>query len=129
MQHASINPPHHDGQDVLSSGLVVQPVGCVHHAGTRVDPEQPHANWVHAAIDREAQAGAFVGVGSPEPQQLQVDRRVLRNTDVIGRLREDGRVVVAVLDSDEHLERQTGQRCKYRHRNFRSIACVTLLRL
>lgn len=101
--------PHHDRQDVLRSGLVVQPVGRVHHASASVDPEQPHASWVHAAVDGEAQAGAFVGVGSPKPQQLQVDGCVLRNADVIGRLREDGRVVVAVLDSDEHLERQRGR--------------------
>lgn len=100
------SPSHHHSQDVLRFGLIVQPVGRVHHTSARIDPEQPHAGWVHATIDGEAQAGALVGIGRPEPQQLQVKRCVLRNTDVIGRLREDGRVVVAVLNSNEHLERQ-----------------------
>lgn len=100
----SPSPSHHDSQDVLRSGLIIQPVGRVHHTSARIDPEQPHAGWVHAAVDGEAQAGALISVGRPEPQQLQVDGRVLRDADVIGRLREDGRVVVAVLNSNEHLE-------------------------
>lgn len=100
----SPSPSHHDGQDVLRSGLVIQPVGRVHHASARIDPEQPHAGWVHAAVDGEAQACALIGVGRPEPQQLQVHGCVLRHADVVGRLREDGRVVVAVLNANEHLE-------------------------
>lgn len=96
-------PSHHDCKDVLGSGLIVQPVCRVHNTCARIHPEQPHAGRVYAAVDGEAQTGALVQVRCSDPQQLQVDGRVFRNADIIGWLREDRRVVIAVLYPDEHL--------------------------
>lgn len=77
---------HHDCKDVLGSGLIVQPVCRVHNTCAGIHPEQPHTGWVYAAVDGEAQTGTLVRVRRSDPQQLQVDRRVFRNADIIGRL-------------------------------------------
>lgn len=55
-------PPHHDGEDVLRSGLVVQPVCGVDDPRAGIHPEQSHAGWVHAAVDGVTQTSTFVHV-------------------------------------------------------------------
>lgn len=60
--------PHHNSEDVLSSGLVVQAIRGVDDARTRIDPEQSHTDWVHTAIDGEGQAGPLVHVRRFNPQ-------------------------------------------------------------
>ena len=102
-------PHYHDSEDVLCPGLVVQPVCGVDDPRAGIDPEQSHAGRVYAAIDGEAEAGTLVHVWGSNPQQLHVNRHVLRDADIISRLWEDWGVVVAVLDADEHLsDKETG---------------------
>lgn len=111
--HGNIFPPrlphYHDSEDVLRPGLVVQPVCGVDDPRTRIDPEQSHTGRVYASVDGEAETGTLVHVWSSNPQQLRVDRHVLRDADIISRLWEDWGIVVAVLDADEHLsDKETG---------------------
>ena len=70
-------PSYHDGEDVLRSGLVVQPVCGVDDPGAGIHPEQSHAGWVHTAIDGVAQTSTFVHVRRLNPHQLQVNGYVL----------------------------------------------------
>lgn len=68
---------HHNGEDVLRSGLIVQPACGVDDPRAGIHPEQSHAGRVHAAVDGVAQTSAFVHVRRPNPHQLHVDRYIL----------------------------------------------------
>ena len=68
---------HHNCEDVLRPGFIVQSVCGVNHPSARVDSEQPHAGRIHAAVDGEAQARAVVHVRGSQAQELRVHWRVL----------------------------------------------------
>lgn len=53
---------HHNSEDVLCSGLIVQPVCRIDDSRTWVDPEQSHTDWVHTTVYGETQTGALIHV-------------------------------------------------------------------
>lgn len=74
---------HHNSEDVLCPGFIVEPVCGVDDSCARIDPKQPHTGRVYAAIDGEAQTGTLINVRCSDPQQLHVNWYVLRYADII----------------------------------------------
>lgn len=95
---------HHDSEDVLGAGLVIQPLSSVHRARVGVDAEQTQAGGVDGAVEGVGQAVVLITVWGQHLDHLCVWGCVLWDGDIIGGLGESGRVVIVVKHGDVDLE-------------------------
>lgn len=100
---------HHDGQDVLGAGLTVQRLTSGDGPQTGVNTEEVQAAGVDGALQRELQTVVPIQVRSHNLDDLHVRLQVFRNSDFIGGLGEDGRIVVVVHHRDINLEHEGQQ--------------------
>ncbi len=89
---------------MLGTGFVVQPLGSVDDAQGGVDAEQMHATRVYGVLQRVGQPVMLITIRRQNLDHLSVRWRVLRNSDIIGWLGEDGSIVIVVHNSDVNLE-------------------------
>lgn len=109
---------YNDGEDVLGTGLMVQPLSSVNGALGGVDAEQTHAIRVYGALQRVGQPVMLITVRRQNLNHLSIRWRVLRDSDIIGWLGEDGSIVIVVHNSDLNLEngqREREERDERRH--------------
>lgn len=110
---------YNDGQNVLGTGLVVQPLSSVDDAQGGVDAEQKHATGVYGAMQKIGQLMMFITVWSQNLDHLSVRWHVFKNGDIIGWLGKDGIIVIVVNNSNVNLE-QEGER-------WNKASCQTLV--
>lgn len=99
---------HHDGQDVLGAGLAVQRLTSRDGPQTGVDTEEVQATGVYGALQRELQTVVPIQVRGHNLDHLGVCLQVFRNSDFVGGLGEDRRIVVVVQHRDVNLEHEEG---------------------
>lgn len=100
---------HHDGQDVLGAGLAVQRLTSGDGPQTGVNTEEVQAAGVDGALQRELQTVVPIQVRSHNLEDLRVWLQIFRNSDFVGGLGEDRRIVVVVHHRDINLEHEEGQ--------------------
>lgn len=88
---------------MLVLGLVVQPLSSVEHASARVNPEFPHAGRVDATVDSVAQFVLLVSICGFNLQDLCIWKHVLRDCDIVIRLREFWAIIVIIQHFDKYL--------------------------
>ena len=105
-----VTGPYHDGENVAPHRLVVQLLGRVQDARSRVQAELSQAERVGAAQEGEGHLVLLVLVGGADLQDLAVRLGVLRYAHLVPGLGELWPVVVGVDDADKHLQRRMEKR-------------------
>lgn len=99
-----VTSSYNDSKDVLGTGLMVQPLSSVDGTQGGVNAEKSHAIGVNGALQRVGQPVMLITVSCHDLDHLSVWWRVFRYSDIVGRLGEDGGVVIVVHNSDMNLE-------------------------
>lgn len=99
-----IKATYNDSEDVLGTGLMVQPLSCVDGSQSGMDAEQTHTALIYGALHGVGEPVMLVTVWCKNLDHFGIGWCILRNGNVVGWLGEDGCIVIVVHNGDVNLE-------------------------